>query len=49
MIAPAKIIVGLSTVNLQGHDGEVLRKTIPYGLAIGLAMGLVTLILTKIL
>lgn len=49
MIAPAKIIVGLSTVNLQGHDGEVLRKTIPYGLAIGLVMGIVTLIMSKLL
>jgi len=44
MIAPAKIIVGLSTVNLRGHDGEVLRQTIPYGLAIGLLMGLVALV-----
>ena len=48
MIAPAKIIVGLSTVNKKGHDGEVLRKTIPYGLGIGLIMGLVTLIFIKI-
>ena len=49
MIAPAKIIVGLSTVNRRGQDGDVLRKTIPYGLGIGLLMGLVTLILTKIM
>ncbi|MCX6066016.1 MAG: L-lactate permease [Chloroflexi bacterium] len=49
MIAPAKVIVGLSTVNRQGHEGEVLRTTIPYGLAIGLIMGVVTLILTKLM
>ncbi|NLF78839.1 MAG: L-lactate permease, partial [Chloroflexi bacterium] len=39
MIAPAKIIVGCSTVGLQGRDGDVLRVTLPYGLAIGLGMG----------
>ncbi len=49
MIAPAKIIVGLSTVNRRGQDGDVLRKTIPYGLGIGLLMGVVTYILTKIM
>jgi lactate permease len=49
MIAPAKIIVGCSTVNLQGRDGEVLRKTIPYGLAIAALMGVMALILVKIL
>ncbi len=49
MIAPAKVIVGLSTVNRSGHDGEVLRQTIPYGLIIGLIMGVITLILTKLL
>ncbi|HEY3313608.1 MAG TPA: L-lactate permease [Anaerolineales bacterium] len=49
MIAPAKLIVGLSTVNQRGRDGEVLRKTIPYGLAIGALMGIVTLILGKFL
>lgn len=49
MIAPAKIIVGLSTVNRPGQDGDVLRKTLPYGLTIGLIMGIITLILSKFL
>lgn len=49
MIAPAKIIVGLSTVNRPGQDGDVLRKTLPYGLAIGLIMGIITLIFSKFL
>jgi lactate permease len=44
MIAPAKVIVGCSTVAAQGSDGEVLRKTIPYGLVIGLVMGIITMI-----
>jgi lactate permease len=47
MIAPAKIIVGCSTVGLQSHDGDVLRKTIPYGILIGLLLGVVTFLLTK--
>lgn len=47
MIAPAKIIVGLSTVNQPDRDGDVLRQTLPYGLIIGLIMGVITLILTS--
>ncbi len=39
MIAPAKLIVGCSTVGLAGRDGEVLRITLPYGVLIGLALG----------
>ncbi len=42
MIAPAKLIVGCSTVGLAGRDGEVLRVTLPYGALIGLALGVVT-------
>lgn len=44
MIAPAKIIVGCSTVGLQGRDGDVLRVTLPYGLAIGLGIGALALV-----
>jgi lactate permease len=47
MIAPAKIIVGCSTVGLQGHDGDVLRKTVPIGAAIGLFLGVVTMFLAR--
>ena len=43
MIAPAKIIVGCSTVGLAGKEGPVLRATIVYGLAITASIGLVTL------
>lgn len=47
MIAPAKIIVGCSTLGLKGGDGEVLRRTLPYGLMIGLALGALALVLTR--
>ena len=43
MLAPAKLIVGCSTVGLEKRDGEVLRHTLLYGLLIGLALGLFAL------
>jgi lactate permease len=43
MIAPAKITVGCSTAGIQGKDGEVLRKTLPYGFAIGLLIGIMVI------
>lgn len=48
MIAPAKIIVGCSTVDAKGKDGEVLRLTLPYGLAIGIGIGFIVLLWTII-
>lgn len=47
MIAPAKIIVGCSTVGLKGRDGEVLRTTLLYGLVIGILIGVVALVITR--
>lgn len=44
MIAPAKIIVGCSTVGLAGKEGPVLRATIIYGLIITGFIGLATLL-----
>jgi lactate permease len=41
MLAPAKIIVGCSTAGLAGREGEVLRKTLPYGLLIAAFIGFV--------
>jgi lactate permease len=41
MLAPAKIIVGCSTAGLAGREGEVLRRTILYGVLIVLAVGAV--------
>lgn len=42
MIAPAKIIVGASTANLGGREGDVLRMTWPYALFLLLATGALT-------
>ncbi|NTW08408.1 MAG: L-lactate permease, partial [Anaerolineaceae bacterium] len=39
MIAPAKLIIGCSTVGLQGREGDALHKTLPYVLVIGVMLG----------
>jgi len=46
MMAPAKVIVGCSTAGIKGRDGDVLRVTVPYGLVIALAIGVLTLMWT---
>ncbi|BBO71037.1 lactate permease [Desulfosarcina alkanivorans] len=43
MVAPAKIIVGCSTVGLAGKEGPVLKATLRYGMVITGMIGLVTL------
>jgi len=48
LLAPAKIIVGCSTTGLKGRDGEVLRLTVPYGLVIGLGLGILALIFSRL-
>jgi len=48
MLAPAKLIVGCSTVGQVGQEGQVLRRTVPWGLALGLALGLLTLALSRL-
>jgi lactate permease len=45
LLAPAKIIVGCATVDLPGQEGQVLRKTLPWGLAITALLGLLTWLL----
>ena len=39
-IAPAKVLVGTAIVGLSGREGEVLRRTLPYCLAIVALVGL---------
>ena len=39
-IAPAKVLVGTAIVGLSGRENEVLRRTIPYCLAIVLLVGI---------
>jgi len=47
MLAPAKLVVGCSTVGLKGRDGEVLRITLPLGLGICIVAGLAAWALTS--
>ena len=49
MLAPAKIIVGCSTAGLAGNEGDVLRKTILYGLIITAGIGIIAWITTSYL
>jgi lactate permease len=49
MIAPAKILVGCSTVGLSGKEAPVLQATIRYGLLITALIGLLTILLEVIL
>lgn len=46
MIAPAKIIIGCSTVGLLGKEGEIIRKTLFYGLLLSLLIGLIAFVWT---
>ena len=39
-IAPAKVLVGTTVVGLSGRENEVLRKTVPYCIAITIMLGL---------
>jgi len=48
MIAPAKILVGCSTVGLSGKEGPVLQATIRYGLLITALIGLFTLLVAVV-
>jgi lactate permease len=44
MIAPAKILVGCSTVGLSGKEGPVLKATLRYGLVITGIIGIVVML-----
>lgn len=48
MLAPAKIIVGCSTVGLAGQEAPVIRAGVRYGLTIALFIGLATLVWSAI-
>lgn len=43
MIAPAKVILGCTTAGCPGHEGEVLKKTLPPAALICLVVGLLGL------
>ena len=42
VVAPAKIVVGTSTADLSGREGEVMRKMLPYILVLVLLISLLT-------
>ena len=42
VIAPAKIVVGTSTADLAGREGEVMRKMLPYIIVLVLLISLLT-------
>lgn len=46
MIAPAKLAVGTSTSSVKGHEGDVLRITLPICLIIALLVGVLTLLIS---
>ena len=48
MIAPAKILVGCSTVGLSGKEGPVLKATLRYGLVITFIIGVISMLLSFI-
>lgn len=45
-VAPAKLALGTSTSEARGHEGEVLRNTLPYAVAIAVIIGIVTLVIS---
>jgi lactate permease len=49
MLAPAKVIVGCSTAGLAGREGEVMKKTLPYGLLIAVSIGCIAWLVLRVL
>lgn len=47
VFAPAKVIVGCSTVGLSGEEGQVMRRLLRYELPVLGALGLLTWVLTR--
>jgi lactate permease len=45
MVAPAKVVLATATVGLTGHEGQVMRLTVRYALAMTLSLGAVGLLL----
>jgi lactate permease len=45
MVAPAKIVLATATTGLAGREGEVLRMTVRYAIALTAALGLLGLLI----
>ena len=48
IMAPAKVIVGCSTVGLSGKEGQVIREMLRYGLLLIVFSAIITLLLIQI-
>jgi lactate permease len=48
VVAPAKIVVGTSTADLAGREGEVMRKMLPYIIVLVLLISLLTFIAVEL-
>jgi lactate permease len=48
VLAPAKVIVGCSTVGLAGREGEVMRKLLGYGLITLLTVSIAALVISGV-
>jgi lactate permease len=47
MLAPVKLILGCNTVDQIGEEGQVLRMTVPWEFALGIALGALTYLLSR--
>lgn len=48
-IAPANIVLGTSTAGIVGKEGEVMRKTLPWVLAMAVLVGALTILMNSIM
>jgi lactate permease len=47
-IAPANVVLGTGTAGATGEEGQVLRKTLPWALAVGALVGVATIALNAL-
>ncbi len=47
-IAPANAVLGTSTTGIVGKEGDILRLTLPWTLAIAVLTGFLTVLLVSI-
>ncbi|MEX2573008.1 MAG: L-lactate permease, partial [Balneolaceae bacterium] len=46
-IAPANVVLGTSTAGIIGREGDVLRKTLPWAIAVAVLIGGLTILLNN--
>jgi lactate permease len=47
-IAPANVVLGTGTAGIVGQEGQILRKTLPWSIAVTFVVGAATVLLTQI-